>query len=59
MAALDRELTRGERFVARAEDLGRLASPLLTLTRSLFERRRRSRDVDEGEAEAERRRDLI
>ena len=40
MAALDRELTRGERLVARAEDLNRLASPLLTLTRSLFERRR-------------------
>ena len=39
MAALDRELTRGERLVARAEDLNRLASPLLTLTRSLFERR--------------------
>jgi AcrR family transcriptional regulator len=39
MAALDRELTRGERLVARAEDINRLASPLLTLTRSLFERR--------------------
>jgi AcrR family transcriptional regulator len=50
MAALDRELTRGERFVARAEDLGRLAAPLLTLTRSLFERRRPAPDHDEGEA---------
>jgi AcrR family transcriptional regulator len=40
MAALDRELTQGERFVARAEDLNRLASPLLSLTRSLFDRRR-------------------
>lgn len=42
MAALDRELTQGERLVARAEDLSRLATPLLTLTRSLFERRRSS-----------------
>ncbi|VTZ26773.1 Transcriptional regulator, TetR family [Methylocella tundrae] len=42
MAALDRELTQGERLVARAEDLNRLATPLLTLTRSLFERRRPS-----------------
>jgi len=50
MAALDRELTRGERFVARAEDLGRLAAPLLTLTRSLFDRRRPAPDFDEGEA---------
>ena len=50
MAALDRELTRGERFVARAEDLGRLAAPLLTLTRSLFDRRRPAPDLDEGEA---------
>ncbi len=40
MAALDRELTQGEKLVARAEDLNRLASPLFTLTRSLFERRR-------------------
>lgn len=50
MAALDRELTRGERFVARAEDLGRLAAPLLTLTRSLFDRRRPAPDFDEGDA---------
>lgn len=40
MAALDRQLAQGERFVARAEDLNRIASPLLTLTRSLFARRR-------------------
>jgi AcrR family transcriptional regulator len=50
MAALDRELTRGERYVARAEDLNRLAAPLLTLTRSLFERRRPAPDHEEGEA---------
>jgi AcrR family transcriptional regulator len=38
MAALDRELTRGSGFVARAEDLNRLVSPLFTLARSLVER---------------------
>jgi AcrR family transcriptional regulator len=41
MAALDRELTRGGGFVARAEDLNRLVSPLFSLARSLFERRSR------------------
>lgn len=39
LAALDRELTRGGRFVARAEDLNRLVSPLLSMARSLLERR--------------------
>jgi len=39
MAALDRELSQGGRFVARAEDLNRIASPLFSLARSLFERR--------------------
>ncbi len=54
MAALDRELTRGETLVARAEDLNRLASPLLTLTRSLFERRRSGLQRDrEPKQEAE------
>jgi hypothetical protein len=38
MAALDRELTRGSGFVARAEDLSRLVSPLFALARSLVER---------------------
>ena len=38
MAELDRELTRGGQFVARAEDLNRLASPLFSLARSWFER---------------------
>ena len=47
MAALDRELTQGERFVARAEDLNRLAAPLLTLTRSLFVRRRPASNRDD------------
>ncbi len=37
MAALDRELTRGSTFVARAEDLNRLVSPLFSLARSLLE----------------------
>src|SRR6202011_4515959 len=39
MVALDRELTRGGGFVARAEDLNRLVSPLFSLARSLFSRR--------------------
>lgn len=38
MAALDRELTRGSGFVARAEDLSRLVSPLFALARFLVER---------------------
>ncbi|HUB64344.1 MAG TPA: TetR/AcrR family transcriptional regulator [Methylocella sp.] len=38
MAALDRELTRGSGFVARAEDLNRLVSPLFSMARSIFER---------------------
>lgn len=36
MAALDRELTRGGKFVARAEDLNRLVSPLFSLARAVF-----------------------
>ncbi|TAL77456.1 MAG: TetR/AcrR family transcriptional regulator [Beijerinckiaceae bacterium] len=40
MAALDRELTRGSRLVARAEDLSRLTSPLVSIARALVERRR-------------------
>jgi len=39
MAALDRELARGSSFVARAEDLNRLVSPLFTMARAVFERR--------------------
>lgn len=39
MAALDRELTRGSSFVARAEDLNRLVSPLFSIARSLLESR--------------------
>ena len=43
MAVLDRELTNGGKFVARAEDLNRLASPLFSLARALWERRRYTR----------------
>ena len=39
MALLDKELTRGGKVVARAEDVNRLASPLVSLARALFERR--------------------
>ncbi len=38
MAAIDRELTRGARFVTRAEDLSRLVSPLFSLARTLLDR---------------------
>jgi len=44
MAVLDRELTNGGKIVARAEDLNRLASPLFSLARALWERRRYSRN---------------
>jgi len=43
LAVLDRELTRGGRFVARAEDLNRLTSPLFSIARAFFERRNASR----------------
>jgi AcrR family transcriptional regulator len=36
MAAMDRELSRGEKLVARVEDVNRLAAPLRTLARSFF-----------------------
>jgi hypothetical protein len=39
MALLDKELTRGGKFVARAEDVNRLASPIFSLARAMFERR--------------------
>ena len=58
MAVLDRELQRGGRFMARAEDIRRVTSPLRTLARALMESgrnrsstRRRSR-YDDGEPEA-------
>jgi AcrR family transcriptional regulator len=43
MAALDRELTRGGKMVARAEDFHRLTAPLRSLACALFESRRVSR----------------
>lgn len=39
MALLDKQLTRGGKFVSRAEDVNRLTSPLLSLARAMFERR--------------------
>jgi AcrR family transcriptional regulator len=40
MAALDKELTRGGKMVARLEDFHRLTAPLRSLACALFERRR-------------------
>lgn len=51
MAALDRELSRGEKLVARAQDMNRLAAPLFSLARSLFERRGRPSRERAREAE--------
>jgi AcrR family transcriptional regulator len=63
MAALDRELTRGETLVARVEDVNRLAAPLRTLARALFNRTRARRPTrssggwdDEGPLDPEERR---
>jgi AcrR family transcriptional regulator len=42
MATLDRELTRGERFVARVESVDRIAGPFKALARAAFETRRRA-----------------
>ena len=42
MAALDRELSRGERIVERVESLDRFAGPLKALARAAFETRRRA-----------------
>ncbi len=39
MAMLDKELTRGGKIVSRAEDVNRLASPLFSLARAMFDRR--------------------
>ena len=39
MAALDKELTRGGQFVARAEDVGRMLAPLHMLGRALCDSR--------------------
>ncbi len=39
MSQLDKELARGGKIVARADDVNRLVSPLLSLARAMFERR--------------------
>lgn len=52
MAALDRELTRGGTFVARAEDLNRIVSPLFSLARSLLESRPRRSQPRKNEQSA-------
>ncbi len=56
MAALDREIRNGERFMERAEDVRRLTAPFRALAQSLAEggrrrRRRRSRDDERNEDE--------
>ena len=43
MAALDKQLTRGETWVARVEDLDRLVSPFRLLGRTLMDARRNRR----------------
>ncbi len=56
MAALDRELRRGERFMERAEDARRLTAPLRAIGRALLEgrpARRRSRVDEDPAASAE------
>jgi AcrR family transcriptional regulator len=45
MAALDRELARGEKLVSRAESLDRLATPFKALGRAAFDTRRRAREA--------------
>ena len=44
MAALDRELSKGETWVQRLDDLDRLVSPLRIMGRALMDARRRSRE---------------
>ena len=51
MAALDKELRRGERIMERAEDVHRFTAPLRAIGRSLLERSpRRTRRRDEDDA---------
>ena len=64
MAALDRELTRGDRLVARAEDLQRLTAPLRAVGRALlasrrnWRHRRRDRYSDRHERDLDSRGDI-
>ena len=39
-AVLERELSRGSAVLERVEDVGRLTSPLFSIARSFFDRRR-------------------
>ncbi|WP_208642231.1 TetR/AcrR family transcriptional regulator [Methylobacterium terrae] len=48
MAALDREIRNGERFMERAEDVRRLTAPFRALAQSLTERGRRRRRRDDA-----------
>ena len=60
MAALDKELTRGGQFVARAEDFGRIMAPFGMFARALCDTRKsmgermrtRWSDRDKGEGES-------
>ena len=45
MAALDRELTRGEKIVQGVDQLDRLASPLKAIARAAFDARSRARET--------------
>lgn len=49
MAALDREIRNGERFMERAEDVRRLTAPFRALAQSLAEGGRRRRRRDRGD----------
>jgi AcrR family transcriptional regulator len=57
LSALDKEILRGEKFVDRAEDFARLASPLRTLAQAILggyrRRGRREHDIDEEYGERE------
>jgi len=57
LSTLDRELSRGERFVDRAEDFARLASPLTSLAKAVFgrssRRERREHDLDDDFGDGE------
>lgn len=52
MAALDRELSRGEAWVARVDDMDRLAAPLRMVGRALADAGRRRRDTNARPAPA-------
>ena len=55
LSALDREISRGEKFIDRAEDFARLASPLRTLARAMMggyrKRGRHDHDIDDDYVE--------